>query len=73
MNNIEEKVYEYSKKIVLKDGTIKEYTFKKAYKPADKLNKITQKKILDKVREIKKDKYEAFYKYISEFIEQQNE
>jgi hypothetical protein len=72
MNNIGETEYEYLKKIVLKDGTIKEYTFKKAYKPADKINKITQKKILSKVREVKKEKYEAFYKYVSEFIEQQD-
>lgn len=66
------KVNKTTVKYKKKDGTevIKEY--KRIYIPVEKENKITQKKLLDKVKDIKKEDYEAAYKLISDFINREN-
>ena len=68
MNNIEEKEYEYTKRVILKDGSVREYICKKSYTPADKLNKITQKKVIDKIKLANKEQLTLIYKYITDEI-----
>lgn len=49
MDNIGQKEYEYVKRVILKDGTIKEYKSKKKYTPVIKVKK---SKLLETIRSI---------------------
>lgn len=62
-----------TKRYTKKDGTIVERKYKQAYIPVEKDNKITQKKIIDKVKEVKKEKFEDFYRVVTEYINNQDE
>jgi len=67
MENALIKECEVSKKYVKKDGTVSTHKYKIKYAVVNKENKITQKKIIDEVKRIKKVDYEAFYNYIKAF------
>jgi hypothetical protein len=61
-----------TKRYTKKDGTVVERQYRQAYFPVEKDNKVTQKKIFDKVREVKKEDFEDFYKVITDFVNGKN-
>lgn len=74
MNNIVNREYEYTKTVILKNGTIKEYKFKKLYTPADKEHKVTKKKVIELVKTANKEQLIEINKLINQVLNgQRNE
>lgn len=72
MNNNLTKECIVTKKYIKKDGSISERKYTVKYALSDKANKITQTKILDKVKEIKRENFSEFYNLVNEYIERKN-
>jgi hypothetical protein len=57
------------RKYTRKDGTIAEKEYIQRYAVIDKTKKITYKKLIDKVKEVKKEDFEKVYKLLTEIAE----
>ena len=69
MNILEKRSHSYTKRIVLKDGTIKEYTYNNAYTPLLKLTDVTKRQIYQEIDTANRADYDTLYNVIREFIE----
>ncbi|SIP85822.1 Hypothetical protein PACV_106 [Pacmanvirus A23] len=56
------------RKYIRKDGTVAEKEYTQRYAVIDKSKKITHKKLIDKVKEVKKEDFERVYQFLTEIV-----
>lgn len=64
------RIYVEERTYIKKDGTPSIKHYQRTYTPVDKASKITQKKIIDRIKGINSDKYPAVYDILAQFIQE---